>query len=174
MKNLATKNTTDFTVTESGDAYISQRKCAELCGVERNSIVHFFKEKSDISQGVNSKDLQSVVQHYAQQGKEQAVKTLCVFAEAGAKAYIYHEAGYVMEAKKPMSQLEMLAVGFQKMAEIEKQQEENSKQLAALQERLDFKEAHLSVGLFLERRGYKLDAKGLAPIGKLMTSVCSL
>ena len=104
MKNLATKNTTDFTITENGDALISQRKTAELCGVERNSIVHFFKDKSDISQGVSDNQLASVVQYYANKGRAQAVQTLILFAKAGAKAYIYHEAGYKLKAEKQLPQ----------------------------------------------------------------------
>jgi len=33
MNNLAKRNNNDFTVLENGDAFISQRKAAELLGV---------------------------------------------------------------------------------------------------------------------------------------------
>lgn len=63
-------------VFADGQAYISQRRAAELCGVRQNSVVHFFKGKQDISQGVKAKDLAVVVQYYAKQGKTEAVMTL--------------------------------------------------------------------------------------------------
>ena len=123
MINLATKNTNDFTVTESGEAFISQRKTAELCGVERNSIVHFFKDKNNISQGVSDKQLAFVVQHYAIKGRREAVQTLILFAKAGAKAYIYHQAGYKIKADNkfsiPQSMSEALMLAANQAKEIE-------------------------------------------------------
>ena len=65
MKNLATKNQDDYTITLAGAAYVSQRKAAEMCGVLRNSVVHLFKGKGDISQGLSTDQLSFVVQHYA-------------------------------------------------------------------------------------------------------------
>ena len=48
--------------------------------------------------------------HYATQGKPEAIKTLANIGEAGMKAYLYHMAGYVMEAKPavPQTYLEAL------------------------------------------------------------------
>ena len=41
MTNLATCNTSDYTITPTGEAYISQVKLAELCGVSKQSISRF-------------------------------------------------------------------------------------------------------------------------------------
>ena len=84
----------DFKVDpKTGVGYISQRKAAELCGVNRNSVVHFFKQKSDISQGLSADQLCAVVHHYAKQKHLEAIDTLFLFSEAGARAFIYYHAG---------------------------------------------------------------------------------
>lgn len=44
MKNLATKNNTDFSIFENGDAFISQTKVAELCGVEQPAISKYVEK----------------------------------------------------------------------------------------------------------------------------------
>lgn len=38
MKNLAKLNATDFTITESGDAFISQRKASEALGIPLSTL----------------------------------------------------------------------------------------------------------------------------------------
>lgn len=102
MKNLATKNREDFTVTESGEAFVSHRKTAELSGVRLSTLQSFFRSKKiDISQGVSSENLDFSVSHYATKGRPEAVATLIKFARAGAQAYIYTEAGYVITVAKP-------------------------------------------------------------------------
>lgn len=102
MKNLATKNVGDFTITEDGKAYISQRKAAELCGVSLSTLQNLYRSNNiDIKQGVSSENLNFSVNHYAQKGRAAAIQTLIMFSQAGAKAYIYHQAGYTFEAKKP-------------------------------------------------------------------------
>lgn len=131
MSNLATRNLneitkeidTDYIVKPSGEGFVSLRKCGELCGVAHNSIVHFFKDKADISQGVSSENLQIVVQHYASKHRPSAIATLCLFAKAGAKAFIYHQAGYTLEAKKevkPMTMRELLLYSLKVEEEKEK------------------------------------------------------
>lgn len=100
MKNLATKNTTDFTVLENGQAFISQRKAAELCGVGQSTIRDFFHSNNiDVNQGVSAENLEKPITHYARKGRAEAVQTLILFAKAGAKAYIYHQAGYTLRAQ---------------------------------------------------------------------------
>ena len=57
-KNLATKNTTDFTVLDSGEAYISQRKAAELLGVVSSTLSRFYSSNNiDVKQGVSAENL---------------------------------------------------------------------------------------------------------------------
>ena len=106
MKNLATKNTNDFTVTESGEAFISQRKAAELLGVDEKSIRNFLKSahNHDVNQGVSAENLQKSATHYALFSKaanDTARNFAAKLMEAGAKAYIYHQAGYVVNAIMP-------------------------------------------------------------------------
>lgn len=101
MKNLATKNQNDFTVLENGEAYISQRKAAELCGVGQSTLNEYFRSNNiDVKQGISAENLNFSITHYAQKGRERAIGTLVKFAKAGAKAYIYHQAGYEVQAVK--------------------------------------------------------------------------
>lgn len=101
MKNLATQNQTDFAVHANGDAFISQRKAAELCGVSQSAISQICLSKNiDVKQGVSSENLSLLITYYAQKERIEAINTLCMLAEAGAKAYIYHQAGLTINAAK--------------------------------------------------------------------------
>lgn len=71
MKNLATKNINDFTILTNGEAFISQRKAAELCGMANTTIQSFIKSRAanvDTKQGLTPDLLQKVVQYYAYKG----------------------------------------------------------------------------------------------------------
>ena len=68
-KNLATKNINDFTVLPTGDAYISQRKAAELCGVNKTNIQKY-TAKDDTKQGLNYDLLEKSIRYYAFKGNE--------------------------------------------------------------------------------------------------------
>lgn len=93
MKNLEKINS-DFTVVNSGDAFISIPKAAELCGVSKQSVTLLcLLREIDTSQGISSDDITLIVSYYVGKQVSQAVETLKVFAKAGAKAFIYHEAG---------------------------------------------------------------------------------
>ena len=111
--NLATKNTTDFRVLNNGKAYISQTKVAVLCGVSQHAISQFVTKTHDtlivneFSQ-LDAKSLELVIGHYAfdsQRTNDVARTNYRLLAQAGAKAYIYHEAGYVISAKPKESAL---------------------------------------------------------------------
>lgn len=68
--NLATKNQNDFTILDTGEAFISQRKTAELCGVALSTLQHFFRSNNiDVKQGVTPDSLQKAVTHYAGKGR---------------------------------------------------------------------------------------------------------
>lgn len=104
MKNLATKNTSDFTVLEDGQAFISQRKAAEMCGISQPSLLAFLSKKHVTNQGLTPEMLQEAITHYALFSKaanDTARNFAAKLMQAGAKAYIYHQAGYTFEAKKP-------------------------------------------------------------------------
>jgi hypothetical protein len=116
MNNLATQNKNDFTVTENGDAYISQRKLAELLGVNENTLKSYvLRTHKDVNtiNGLSASLLQKCTHYFAIESSvktEQALMVMSKLSEAGAKAFIYHEAGYTMTAvQKPMSQLQMIA-----------------------------------------------------------------
>jgi len=111
MNNLATKNKNDFTVTENGDAFISQTAVAKLCGVGQNSISQYVEKTRDTLQTnstsqLSHNSLELVIGHYAfdsQRTNDIARNNYRVLAKAGAKAYIYHESGYVMKAVQPVA-----------------------------------------------------------------------
>ena len=71
--NLATKNTTDFTVLPTGEAFISQVALGILCGVSQQALSkHIITSgctlnTNDINQ-LDAKSLELVVGHYAQKG----------------------------------------------------------------------------------------------------------
>ena len=116
---IATTSSVDFTVDKTtGEAYISQTKLAELCGVTQHAISqHVSKTRdtlklNDINQ-IHEDSVELVMSHYAfesQRPNETALKNYRVLAKAGIRAYIYHMAGYVMEAKPavPQTYLEAL------------------------------------------------------------------
>lgn len=104
--NLAAKNNNDFTVLDNGEAFISQTKLAELCGVDQSAISKGISRNSANVIGVmlnennqlSSDSAFNVIGYYAAKGKPQAVQSLIKIGAAGMRAYIYHEAGYVMKA----------------------------------------------------------------------------
>ena len=67
--NLATKNTTDFTVLPTGEAYISFRKATDLTGIARSTL-QIGTVNSDTSQGLTADMLQESVQRFAFKGNE--------------------------------------------------------------------------------------------------------
>jgi len=93
MKNLATKNTNDFTITESGDAFISQTAVSKLCGVGQDAISkHIVKTGHMLN--INSinqlgfESLELVIGHYAfdsQRTNDVALNSYRTLAKAGAK-----------------------------------------------------------------------------------------
>ena len=68
-----------------------------------------------------------MVQHYAQKGKPEAIKTLCLFAQAGAKAFIYDQAGFKMKAEKiaPQTLLEALKLAVEQQEQLQRLSGEN-------------------------------------------------
>jgi len=75
------KNTEDFTVHESGEAFISQRKTAKLCGVGQDSISRYISnlgiplKSNDLNQ-LNHKGLLMVLQYYAFESQRPTKKSL--------------------------------------------------------------------------------------------------
>lgn len=102
MNNLAKRNNNDFTVLENGDAFISQRKAAELLGVSHTTIqnwVNIATLNVNKNKQLSHDSLLEVATRACAIGKPEAIKFTLTLAKAGAKAYIYHQAGYTLEAK---------------------------------------------------------------------------
>ena len=136
MNNLIEINKTlnEVTVYKNGEAYISQRKAAEILGVSRDSLKSYIERNlhpvnSELNQGLNSETFAICTQYYALDARNttsQAKALLKQISTAGAKAYLYHMAGYEFKVEqkqdvKPMSQLQILAQVAQSLADQEQQ-----------------------------------------------------
>ena len=102
----ATYVNSDFRVDANGEAYISQRKAAELLGVARTSLQDWINRPGnlEVSQGLSSEIFANAIQYYALDARnptEQAKTLLKQITAAGVKAYLYSQAGYVMSASLP-------------------------------------------------------------------------
>ena len=107
--NTAITSDSNFRVdTVTGEAYISQRKAAELLGVPNTSLQYYIENHravfSDTFQGLNSEMFANTVQYYALDARsptDQAKSLLKQITSAGVKAYLYTMAGYKFSATKP-------------------------------------------------------------------------
>lgn len=123
-ENLATKNVEDFTVLANGDAFISIRKLGDLIDVPKSTLHRYCGTlKIDTGQGISYKHVSKVGQHYAEQGNIAAIKFIGMLSEAGAKAFIYHYAGYKMQAV-PGTFAEALQLAADQQRLIEEQQKQ--------------------------------------------------
>ena len=113
MNQEITSNTSsDFTVNSTtGEAFISQRKLAIELGIHHSSLqTHLATRHPNVlfSEGIPASILQETATYFAYKSKaanptaESFVQKLM---EAGAKAYIYHEAGYRISANEPKQEL---------------------------------------------------------------------
>lgn len=84
----------------TGEAYASQRATAKLCGVSQTAVFNKLKSLNvDSSQGLTPETLQIVITYFAVDlSKGKALKTLSLLAQAGAKAFIYAQAGVQLKA----------------------------------------------------------------------------
>lgn len=95
-----TTATNEVTVNlATGEAFISNRKLAKDLGVDESTTRRYFAALNVvITQGVSSENLLLCTQHFAQKGNSEAITLLVKISKAGARAYLYHEAGYVVSA----------------------------------------------------------------------------
>lgn len=97
-----TKPTIDFKVnSQTGEAFISIRKTAELLNMPDTTLRDHLKAAHpnfDRKHGLTPEILQKVVNYRARQNSLEAISLQDKLAEAGAKAFIYHEAGYQVSA----------------------------------------------------------------------------
>ena len=134
--------TNDFTVTESGDAYISQTAISRITGIPLSTLNRWILEdngKLYTTNKINQLDAKSL-QKLVIMGSSKytsCFEFMGTLLEAGAKAYIYHEAGYKLKAEKQLTTLEMLSKGFAEMARIEQKQSEHDQKFIELESKIE-------------------------------------
>ena len=110
-KQISTQTSNEVTVnTLTGEAYISQRKLAEKLSVPKSTVYNWLNSfvrnfegavKPHTKQGLNSEIVAEAVQYFAldySTPTQEAKELLRQINKAGAKAWLYHEAGYVVSA----------------------------------------------------------------------------
>ena len=93
----------------TGEAFISNRKLAKDLGVDESTTRRYFAALNVvIAQGVTAENMLLCTQHFAQKGNSEAIALLVKISQAGAKAYLYHEAGLSIGVtqQRPLTQLE--------------------------------------------------------------------
>ena len=100
-----TTATNEVTVNlATGEAFISQTKAAAELGIARSSLQKWLAKeqvKYDVKQGLSSEILALAAGYYALDSAAatpEAKELLRKISQAGAKAWLYHEAGYVVSA----------------------------------------------------------------------------
>lgn len=127
MNVLTTTPTSDFKVNPAtGEAYISVKKTAELLGVPRTTLRDYLSATHiyDRKQGLTPEILSFSATHFSAKGNQQAEQVLTKLTEAGAKAFIYHEAGYKIQATPtqeniPQTHIQAVEAYLQTLKELE-------------------------------------------------------
>ena len=109
-----TTATNEVTVNlATGEAFISQTKAAAELGIARSSLQKWLVKKQvkyDVKQGLSSEILALAAGYYALDSAAatpEARELLRKISQAGAKAYLYHEAGLSIGVQqRPLTQLE--------------------------------------------------------------------
>jgi hypothetical protein len=100
---LATYLNSEVVVDGNGEVYISQRKAAELLGVAKSTFNDWVNRtlNSVTEQGLSS-EMMAIAGHYyafeARNPTDEAMEFIRQTTAAGVKAYLYHLAGYTMNA----------------------------------------------------------------------------
>lgn len=131
MQSVTMLQSEDFTIMDNGKAYISQRKLAEKCGITQPALSLAFSRKAKFVIGVNLNEINQidadsvpiVIGHYAQQGNKEAARFLTEIAKAGARAWVYHEAGYIFNAVEKPEPMDELTILERSIAQIREQRQ---------------------------------------------------
>ena len=178
MNNLATQNQNDITITESGDAYISNRKLATLIDVPESTLRDYFRAANIvISQGVSYEYLPKAAHNFAAKGNKTALEFVLKLSEAGAKAYLYHEAGYIMKAEKQMSPMEMVIASAQAIMKIEAQQAEQAIRITNVEStlsRLTGESSYMAILAWAIKNEMKIPLSKAQSMGKQAKAHCIL
>ncbi|RLA17454.1 MAG: hypothetical protein DRQ62_14940 [Gammaproteobacteria bacterium] len=113
MENLARKNREDFTINENGDAFISQMAISRSTGIPQSTISDWIRKWSvgyntnELNQ-LDAESLQKLV-IFGSSKYPSCLAFMGTLLEAGAKAYIYHQAGYKLDAIQVSSSRKSMA-----------------------------------------------------------------
>jgi len=124
MQDLSKENK-DFTVTATGQACISQTAISKVTGIPQQTLSDWIRTKSvdyntnELNQ-LDAKSFQKVV-ILGSPKYPSCLTFMGTLLEAGAKAYIYHQAGYKLDATMPppTTFLEAMQVATKEMEVLE-------------------------------------------------------
>ena len=115
LNNQATINKSDFTITKEGEAFISQRKLSDLLGLGKNAVNDWLRRVGDgrrvklnETNQLSSESLEYAAGYFAfetAKPTKEAIVFYRLLAQAGAKAFIYHEAGMKFTAAPIVQEL---------------------------------------------------------------------
>lgn len=98
------KTANDVTIFADGSAFISQRKLAQVLGVNANTLMSYVSrthQNTNTINGLSVEIVEAASTYYAFDTANPTAESKAfakAIMKAGAKAYLYHEAGYVMQA----------------------------------------------------------------------------
>ena len=127
VNNQATINQSDFTITDNGEAFISQTRAAQLLGLPKTTL-HDWIHRNPNALNLNKKSqldhksFQKAVLSERDKGNTQAIELFDKIMEGGAKAFIYHEAGFTMHAEQtpiPLTRIEQAELQLVLVKEID-------------------------------------------------------
>jgi transcriptional regulator with XRE-family HTH domain len=121
------KQVNDVTVLRNGEAYISQRKLADLLGVHHSFVQRWIKRNCatvilNQNKALHYNSMVSCATECLRSGNKCSIDFVERITQAGAKAYLYTLAGYVMEAKKPEPVLTEIEIARNYLAALEREQ----------------------------------------------------
>lgn len=188
MTNLTTTTTTtkpanDVTVNlVTGEAFISQTKAAMELGIARSSLQKWLvreQVKYDVKQGLSSDILALAAGYYALDSAAatpEAKELLRKISQAGAKAYLYHEAGLSIGVtqQRPLTQLE----AYEELVRMEKTRLALLDTVGAQEKVIDYKniktdssDTHFTIKRIRSlNQGMKIDPKILLKVSKDLDS----
>ena len=131
----------DFKVNiTTGEAYISIRKTAELLGLHHSTVLEYLSTRHsnyDRKEGLTPEMLQKVVIYQSQRSNLAAIDLLGKLATAGAKAFIYHEAGVklqpVISPELPQNHIEAVRAYLVTLETVEAQKVQLAAQMTTIE-----------------------------------------
>lgn len=144
MSELTLNTQMDFTVNSTtGEAFISRAKAAEILNVPVRTLGDVINRRdiTAANQPLNSEMLQYAAEYFAFDYKNpttEARELLRKLSTAGAKAYIYHEAGYQISAVEPKKEL-TLTESLKAMVAVSEAMDSFKAKQAAMQKEIDEK-----------------------------------